>query len=72
MGCHRADAVFLSFTVDSAVAEGGLTLQTAVKGAEFSLPRREGFEVGPCFTIVWKAAFLWEPPEARSLSSKQL
>lgn len=54
------------------MAEGVLTLQTVVKGAEFSLPRREGFEVRPCFAIVSKAAFLWEPPEARLLSSKQL
>lgn len=68
MGCHQAEAVFLSFTVDRAVAEGVLTLQTAVKVAQFSLLRCEGFEVRLCFTIVWKAAFLWEPPEARLLS----
>lgn len=54
------------------MAEGVLTLQTVEKGAEFSLPKREGFEVRPCFAIVSKAAFLWEPPEARLLSSKQL
>lgn len=45
MGCHQAEAVFLSFTVDSAVAEGVLTFQTAMKEAEFSLLRLEGFEV---------------------------
>ena len=56
----------------SGVAGGVLPLQTVAKGAEFSLPRHEGFEVGPHFAIVSKAAFVWEPPEAQLLSNKKL
>lgn len=71
-GLSAVRGLFLSFTEKSAAAAGVLPLQMVVKGPEFSLSRQKGFEVGPCFAIISKAAFVWEPPEAHLLSNKKL